>query len=96
MKIRQIFIKIGAKNNDFDRKIAKFCEICAKKNIKNYDEFLLNFQIRSGAKECRSCRSRKMRKNAPTLAIVAVHTEENGPNSAEVKVKSIKLLLPAI
>ena len=68
----------------------------AQKINKKFDEILLNFRIRSGAKECRSCRSRKMRKNAPTLAIVAVHTEENGPISAEVKVKSIKLLLPAI
>ena len=38
-----------------------------------------NFWIWSGAKECRSCRARKMLKNAPTLAIVAVHTEENEP-----------------
>ena len=28
---------------------------------------------------CKSCRSRKMLQNAPTLAIVAVHTEENEP-----------------
>ena len=33
----------------------------------------------SGAKECSFCRSRNMLQNAPTLAIVAVHTEENGP-----------------
>ena len=33
----------------------------------------------SGAKEYKSCRSRKMLENAPTLAIVAVHTEENEP-----------------
>ena len=32
-----------------------------------------------GAKVCKSCRSRKMLKNAPTLAIVAVHTAENEP-----------------
>ena len=32
-----------------------------------------------GAKECRSCRSRKMLQNASFLVIVAVVTEENGP-----------------
>ena len=72
--------------------VAKF----AQKIMKHFDKIFINFRIRSGAKECRSCRSRKMRKNAPTIAIVAVHTEENGPNSAEVKVKSVKLLLQAI
>ena len=30
---------------------------------------LLKFRDLSGAKDCKSCRSRKMRKNAPTLAI---------------------------
>ena len=39
--------------------------------------FLLKFWIRSGAKEWKSCRYRKMLKNAPTLAIGGVHTEEN-------------------
>ena len=38
---------------------------------------LLKFQNLSGAKECRSRRSRKMLQNAPTLAIEAVDTEEN-------------------
>ena len=70
------------------QKFAKF----AKKILKKFDEILLNFRIRSGAKECRSCRSRKMRKNASTLAIVAVHTEENRPNSAELKISLVKLI----
>ena len=39
----------------------------------------MKFRDLSGAKDCKPCRSRKMRKNAPTLAIVAVHTEENEP-----------------
>ena len=39
--------------------------------------FLLIFLNLSGAKECKFCRSRKMLKNEPTLAIVAVDTEEN-------------------
>ena len=46
-----------------------------------------------GAKDCKSCRSRKMLQNEPTLAIVAVHTEENGPNSAEVKIQNIKIFI---
>ena len=43
------------------------------------DDFLLIFWDLRGAKVCKSCRSRKMLKNAPTLAIVAVHTAENEP-----------------
>jgi len=35
---------------------------------------------KKGARECTSCRSRQMLKNAPTLAIVAVDTAENGPS----------------
>ena len=48
-------------------------------SAKNLDDFLLKFRDLSGAKECKSWTSRKMLKNAPTLAIVAVHTEENEP-----------------
>ena len=33
-----------------------------------------------GAKECKSCRSRKMLQNASLLAIVADHTAENEPS----------------
>ena len=54
----------------------------AKKNWQNFQIFW----IWSGAKECRSCRSRKMLKNEPTLAIVAAHTDENEP--IKVKVRS--------
>ena len=48
-------------------------------STKNLDAFLLKFRDPSGAKDCKSCRSRKMLKNAPTSAIVAVHPEENEP-----------------
>ena len=48
-------------------------------STKKLDYFLPKFSDLSGAKDCKSCRSRKMLKNAPTLAIVAVHTEENEP-----------------
>ena len=40
---------------------------------------MLIFGDLSGAKDCKTCRSREMLKNAPTLAIVAVHTAENEP-----------------
>ena len=43
------------------------------------DQFFPEFWGLSGAKECKSCRSRKILKNAPTLAIVAVDTAENEP-----------------
>ena len=36
-------------------------------------------KVRSGAKECKSCRSRKMLQNEPLVAIVAVDTAENEP-----------------
>ena len=39
--------------------------------------FSLKFWDLSGAKECKSCRSRKMLQNEPLVAIVAVHTAEN-------------------
>ena len=69
----------------FRRKITKFIDqnqnemkfhfIPAKK----FDGFLLEFWGVSGAKAKKSCRTRKMLKNEPTLAIVAVDTEENEP-----------------
>ena len=50
------------------------------KNCKNKNEKLTNIWVWSGAKEWESCRSRKIWKNAPTLAIVAVDTAENEPS----------------
>ena len=41
--------------------------------------FLLNFGILSGAKVCKSCRSRKMLKNEYFLAKIGVGTAENEP-----------------
>ena len=40
-------------------------------------DFYVNFLGLSSAKAHKSCKSRKMLKNAPSLAIVAVHTAEN-------------------
>ena len=64
-------MKIGSKNDEFDKKYAKFAKIHEK-----IEKFLKRFckisWIQSGAKECKSCRSRKMLKNAPTLVIRGV------------------------
>ena len=62
--------------------VAKSCKNSVKflelfKTAKIVMRFLLKFHDLSGAKDCKSCRSRKILQNAPTLAIVAVHTEEN-------------------
>ena len=46
-------------------------------NHQNCDVFSVEFLDLSGAKDRKSCR--QMLKNAPTLAIVAVDTEENEP-----------------
>ena len=45
------------------------------KNCKNKNEKLTNIWVWSGAKEWESCRSRKMWKNAPTLASWDGHSE---------------------
>ena len=43
----------------------------------------------SHAKECTSCRTRQMQKDAPTLAIVAVHPDANEPSRVQVKNNTI-------
>ena len=55
----------------------KWNEICSFHH--QFGWFFPKFWDLSGAKDCKSCRSRKMLKTASTLAIVAVHTEENEP-----------------
>ena len=57
------------------RKFANFVEIW-RRSQRN----LLKFCVQSGAKLWKSCRSRKIWKNAPFLAIVAVDTAENEPS----------------
>ena len=81
-KFRQNFITIWPKNGQFQMKnrkiwmkMNKFIFIFAKK----LDDFSLKFWYLSGAKAHKSCRSEKMLKNAPTLAIGGVHTAENEP-----------------
>ena len=60
-----------------------------QKNYEKIEKILTRFckisWIWSGAKECRSCRSRKMLKNAPTLVIRGVDTEENEPSKVSMK-----------
>ena len=63
------FSKIWPK---FSKILRNFCKILAS--------FLLKFWVQSGAKGWKSCRSRKIWKNAPFLAIVAVDTAENEPS----------------
>ena len=46
---------------------------------KKFDDFYLEFLGFRGAKAKKSCRSRKILKNASFLAIVAVDTAENEP-----------------
>jgi hypothetical protein len=50
------------------------------KNTRKFDEFLLKFRDRSGAKDCKSCRSRKMLQNEYLVAIIGVDTAENEPS----------------
>ena len=60
---------------DQNRNEMKFHFIPAK----TFDGFLLEFWGVSGAKAKKSCRARKILKNASFLAIVAVDTAENEP-----------------
>ena len=74
-KIPSNFRRKMTKFIDQNRNEMKFHFIPAKK----FDGFSLEFWGVSGAKAKKSCRARKMLKNEPTLAIVAVDTEENEP-----------------
>ena len=71
LKISRKFI-IFVKILRIFRNFANFVEI-SRKSQRN----LLKFCVQSGAKVWKSCRSRKIWKNAPFLAIVAVDTAEN-------------------
>ena len=77
-------MKIGSKNDEFEQKRSKFAKFHEKT-----EKFLTRFckisWISSGAKERKSCRSRKMLKNAPTLVIRGVDTEENEPSKVSMK-----------
>ena len=62
-----------------DPKLNRFCRN-SRKNAKKFDEFLLNFLNLRGAKECKSCRSRKMLKNEYLVAKIGVDVADNGPS----------------
>ena len=82
MKFRQNFIKILTKNRSLDLKNANFEWIILNKLLKTakiVTRFELKFCDLSGAKDCKSCRSRKIQQNEYLVAIVAVHTAENEP-----------------
>ena len=73
------------------QKIRIFTEIRAKMR-KKFDEFLRIFWVWSGAKVCKSCRSRKMLKNAYLVAKIGFDTEENEPSKVwSFSLKSIEL-----
>ena len=78
-KFRKKIIKICAKFDENCRKIRIFAEIRAKMR-KKFDEFLRRFWVWSGAKVCKSCRSRKMLKNEYLVAKIGFDTEENEPS----------------
>ena len=89
-KFREIFIKIQSKNDEIRLKNQQNLWNFTENHTKSFGKILQNFWIWSGAKECRSCRARKMLKNAPTLAIVAVHTEENEPSRVLIRNTNIE------
>ena len=66
------------------------------KNREHFDSRILNFCYFSGAKECKSCRSRKMLQNAPFLAMRGVDTAENEPSKVSMKRGSQTGVAPVI
>ena len=75
-KFRQILTGIGAKFVEISLKIMIFDEKLAKK-LKKFGKILLRFLILRGAKECQSCRSRKMLQNEYLVARIGADAEEN-------------------
>ena len=63
------------KNSDL-----QFAQKCEQKCEEKFDEFLLKFCDLSGAKDCKSCRSRKMLKNEYLVAKIGFDTAENEPS----------------
>ena len=77
-KFGQDFTEKSQKSSIFCKNEMKFCSFHFIR-AKFWTRFLLKFWDLSGAKECKSCRSRKMLQNEPLVAIVAVDTAENEP-----------------
>ena len=76
-------VKIAAKNDGFERKFsnmfAKITQNISKINGAKDCKFEFG-AVQRNANLIKSCRSRKILKNASFLAIVAVHTAENEPS----------------
>ena len=72
-------IGIGAKFVENSSKILIFAKKLAK-NVKKFDKILLIFLILRGAKECQSCRSRKMLQNEYLIARIGADADENEPS----------------
>ena len=68
----------GGRVERFDRRTIEPFE--PFENLQNFCNFLLNFGDLSGAKDCKSCRSRKMLKNDALVAKFGVDTAENEPS----------------
>ena len=74
----QNFIKNSQKNAKFERKNEKIGNSIFS-FAKNVDDFGLKFWDLSGAKVCKSCRSRQELSNEYLLAKIGVDTAENEP-----------------
>ena len=73
-------IKISPKNNQNpSTKVGMKFHFISFHSAKKKRRFLLKYLDLSGAKECKSCRSRKMLQNESLVDIVAVDTAENEP-----------------
>ena len=83
--LRIISRKFWTNYQNFTEKLPKFIDQNRNEmkfhfiQPKKFGDFYLEFWSFSGAKAKKSCRSRKILKNASFLAIVAVNTAENEP-----------------
>ena len=68
-----------SKNHRKQFKNNEFCKILPK-NAKKFDENFLKYCGLSGAKACKSCRSRQELSNEYVLAKFGVDTAENEPD----------------
>ena len=98
-KFRSNFIKIWAKITEKNSKITNFRKNMPAKNVKKCDENFLKYWGLSGAKACKSCRSRQelsneldRSSNEDLLAKIGVDTAENEPLRDWLKIGQYLLL----
>ena len=77
-KFREILIKIGAKFDEKRYKNSDFSEFWTKIR-RSVTKICLIFEIGAVHKDCKSCSSRKMLKNAYLDAKIGFDAEENEP-----------------